>query len=464
MNARNFLVFSFFVLLVACSRNYDLPPTIESVDFKSKKIPPYPQLTDGDPELGFYYLTEGAYLGTGLPYEMMRKRLERDSEKLVRQTKLPTQYGFAVFEADNGVKVVNGTCYSCHAGKVLGETVLGMGNSLTNNQINLSLPAKLVDWNIRRKYKRDTATLEAYSVFGQNFKGMAPYTHTSNPGVSSAARIAESCMRFRDPQTLEMGDSAYYDIREYNLASDIPALWHMQKKNALYYTAVGRGDFTKLLFQASVLGIPDSTAARRAQEKFVHIAAYINSLEPPKYPGTIDRVKAARGEAIFEKKCSGCHGTYGEHESYPNKVIALEKIGTDPLYAHYAVDSKIVEWYNQSWFATSEPHSWFEPQPGYIAPPLDGIWATAPYFHNGSVPTVAQVLDSKNRPERWKRSDDSMDYDHDRVGWLYKAKSGRSGKLTFDTTRPGYGNGGHTFGDDLSDEQRTAVVEYLKTL
>ena len=464
MNVRLVVLLGMLVAAVACNRTYDLPPELAASDFKAKQIPPYPQVSGGDPDSGFYYLTQGAYLGTGLPYEMMRKRLERDSQKLLKQTKLPSTYSYAVFQAENGTKVMNGTCFSCHAGKVLDQTVLGMGNSLNNNQVNLTVPAKLMDWNVRRKFKKDSTTLAAYDVFGQNFKGMAPYTHTDNPGVSSAARIAESCMRYRDPTTLEMTDSAFYDVRDYNLASDIPALWHMQKKNALYYTGVGRGDFTKLLFQASVLGIPDSTAARRAQEKFVHVVEYINSLEPPQYPGTVDAEQAARGKRIFEKNCSGCHGTYGEREEYPNKVIALEKIGTDPLYARYAADSKIVDWYNQSWFATSAPHSWFEPEPGYIAPPLDGIWATAPYFHNGSVPTVAQVLNSKSRPENWKRSRDPMDYDHERLGWLYKDKNGGGGRLTYDTTLPGYGNGGHAFGDDLSEVQRTAVVEYLKTL
>src|SRR5256885_8025425 len=52
-----------------------------------------------------------------------------------------------------------------------------------------------------------------------------------------------------------------------------------------------------------------------------------------------------------------------------------------------------------------------DPQPGYIAPPLDGIWATAPFFHNGSVPTLEGVLDSTKRPAKWTRSFVSTDYD-----------------------------------------------------
>ncbi|MEL7022085.1 MAG: hypothetical protein AAGK47_10780, partial [Bacteroidota bacterium] len=137
---------------------------------------------------------------------------------------------------------------------------------------------------------------------------------------------------------------------------------------------------------------------------------------------------------------------------------------TDPLYASYAQDSKIVNWYNKSWFATSEPKSWFEPEQGYIAPPLDGIWATAPYLHNGAVPTLYEVLDSGSRPDFWERSTDPRDYDHQKVGWKYDLRKKGKGKMTYDTTLPGYGNKGHNFADTLSESDKWALVEYMKTL
>lgn len=463
---RKKIIFGIFVLglLWSCKTVYDLPPKLSSNEWRTKKIPAYPQSSGGDPDSGFYYLTEGAYLGTGLPYDLLKKRIERNPDKFLRKSGLASEYSYAVFESEYGVEVMNGTCFSCHAGKVNGETILGLGNSRNDNQMNLTFPAKLMNWNVRRKYRKDTATIASFDEFGKYFSAMAPYTYTNNPGANSAARIAESCMRFRDPVDLTYTPEPQYEVRDYNLGSDIPALWHMQKKNALYYTAVGRGDFTKLLFQASVLGIPDSTAARAAQQKFVHIAAWIQSLKVPAYPKNIDQKLAATGKKIFTKKCQGCHGTYDEPETYPNKLVSLDLIGTDPLYAQYANDSKIVDWYNRSWFATSQPISWFEPEQGYIAPPLDGIWATAPYLHNGSVPTIYEVLNSKSRPQYWKRPKDGNDYDWKKLGWNYKAKNTSGGKQTFDTSLPGYGNQGHTFADTLADADRWALIEYLKTL
>jgi len=56
-----------------------------------------------------------------------------------------------------------------------------------------------------------------------------------------------------------------------------------------------------------------------------------------------------------------------------------------------------------------------------MAPPLDGVWASAPYFHNGSVPTVAGVLESGARPQYWTRSFDSKDYDPAALGWQHSA-------------------------------------------
>ncbi|MEL7221794.1 MAG: cytochrome c [Bacteroidota bacterium] len=464
MSSTKCITLILLAIILACCTVYDLPPELTVDDWRSKTIPSYPQLLEGQVDSGFYYLVNGAYLGTGLPYDLLQKYIEKDPEAFVERSNLASEYGYAVFESELGVKVMNGTCFSCHAGKVNGEVVLGLGNSLNDNQASLKLPAKLMNWQVRRKYKRDTATIESFDIFGKFFSAMAPYVEMDNPGVNPAARIAEACMRYRDPVDLSYTDEAQYEVREYNVGSDIPALWHLQKKNALYYTAVGRGDFTKLLFQASVLGIQDSTAAREAQEKFVHITAWIRALESPAYPQAIDQQLAQRGEVLFAEHCQSCHGTYGEEESYPNKVIALDAIGTDPLYAQYAADSKITEWYNKSWFATSEPRSWFEAEQGYIAPPLDGIWATAPYFHNGAVPDLYGVLNSKTRPTYWQRSENSKDMNWRKGGWQYTTKKNGGGKRTFDTTLPGYSNQGHTYGDKLSEEERWALIEYLKGL
>ena len=111
------------------------------------------------------------------------------------------------------------------------------------------------------------------------------------------------------------------------------------------------------------------------------------------------------------------------------------------------------------------------PFEGYVAPPLDGIWATAPYLHNGSVPTLEQMLDSQARPQYWSRVDfDDTHFDEEAVGWPWLPQSAQATapanqkKLIYDTTLWGQSNAGHTFGDGLTKTERRAVLEYLKTL
>jgi len=105
-----------------------------------------------------------------------------------------------------------------------------------------------------------------------------------------------------------------------------------------------------------------------------------------------------------------------------------------------------------------------------VAPPLDGVWATAPYFHNGSVPTLWHVLHPDDRPAVWRRSEDG--YDQSRVGLEItahdsvppSAKSPAERRQFFNAGDFGKSAAGHRFPDALNEEERRAVLEYLKTL
>ena len=87
-------------------------------------------------------------------------------------------------------------------------------------------------------------------------------------------------------------------------------------------------------------------------------------------------------------------------------------------------------------------------------------------MHNASVPTLEALLNSKLRPRYWERDFKNPEYDYEQVGWKYKVKDKleNNNKRVYNTDKPGYGNYGHYFGDDLTDAERKAVIEYLKTL
>lgn len=229
---------------------------------------------------------------------------------------------------------------------------------------------------------------------------------------------------------------------------------------------MGRGDFARSMMAASLMTLRSDEEAAQIDQHFVDVQAFLNSLTPPPYPKKVDTRQSARGKQIFAKRCSSCHGSYGDQPEYPNLLISLDKIGTDPAMARSAVEtfSFQAHSYNQGWFGSGDHAARMEPELGYVAPPLDGVWATAPYLHNGSVPNLETLLNSTQRPRYWQRSFKAKDYDLDRVGWQYQEQSAGGDKTIYDTTLLGYSNQGHTFGDSLTSEERSALIEYLKTL
>ena len=94
---------------------------------------------------------------------------------------------------------------------------------------------------------------------------------------------------------------------------------------------------------------------------------------------------------------------------------------------------------------------------------LDGIWARAPYLHNGAVPTLADLLvPAAARPAAFYRGYDV--YDQERVGFISAGGAAARAGWLFDTRQPGNSNSGHEFGVTLSTDDKRALLEYLKTL
>ena len=105
----------------------------------------------------------------------------------------------------------------------------------------------------------------------------------------------------------------------------------------------------------------------------------------------------------------------------------------------------------------------FRKTDGYANHPLDGIWLRSPYLHNGSIPTLRDLLEPpERRPAVFYRGYDV--FDQAKVGFVSDVEQadGRT-FFRYDTSVPGNGNGGHIYGTQLSDDDKRAVVEYLKT-
>jgi hypothetical protein len=305
---------------------------------------------------------------------------------------------------------------------------------------------------------------------------------------------------------------------------------------------------------------------------------YILSRKSPPYPLPVDTALAESVAVLFHNKdlfaiapnqaadrrgngsCASCHGAYAPRyvndpafladpalEGIASYVVPIELIGTDRVrvdtyndgtnaansgtdvgYPETAGAAAPYEDCGVQNLAGQQTQADGSERPrGYAAPPLYGVWATAPYFHNGSVPDVASVLDSSQRPVVWRRlskaapagqagmvvmgfeTDPATGLDPLKLGWKYEAVCGddvpasyecvrRAGdtqsqfllsefyaglllgwnitnpptlsnadvenRKIYNTTMFSQGNGGHTFTDVLTAAERRAIVEYLKTL
>ena len=228
------------------------------------------------------------------------------------------------------------------------------------------------------------------------------------------------------------------------------------------------------VFTVSVMGVRIEEAPRNvgALDDIMH---FIRAYQPPAFPGRIDRALADSGETVYASRCAGCHGTMSHDGdrprllSLPNRLVPVSVIGTDPRRAAEA-DSSIAAALRAGYSRLARIDS----TGVYVAPPLTGIWSSAPYLHNGSVPTLWHLMHPDQRPVRFYvgghalnldrvgiagdvDDDGTMRYPHDYRPW--------STPTLYDTSEPGRGNRGHeSMFAGMTEPQKRALLEYLKRL
>jgi mono/diheme cytochrome c family protein len=433
-------------------------------------LPAEPQRS-GDAQKGYAALVEEGYVSCGVPYSAYSAAFGAAPANL----RLPGRTGHnatlpyyqTAFTTKSGVEVVSLNCLVCHSSTIGGQIVMGLGQSFGDYTDDPSTQASLAGLLVS-----DPKEKVEYQKWLGRVQAIAPYVQPTTVGVNPADNLAAVLFAHRDPATLAWSDTPLLPLPPtYVVPVDVPPWWRMAKKNAMFYVGAGRGDHARIMMTASTLCTDTVAEAQEIDAYFGDVEAYITSLTPPAYPQPIDQALAEKGRPLFESTCSRCHGTYGGSPSYPNLLVALDEVKTDPALAQGSAQfgAQYLDWFSKSFYGQTAR---LEPQDGYVAPPLDGIWATAPFFHNGSVPTLEAVLDSSKRPTFWTRSFKDDDLDFSAVGWATTVvdhgkdaePNASTKKKIYDTTQPGYGNGGHTYGDALSDADRAAVIEYLKTL
>jgi mono/diheme cytochrome c family protein len=271
--------------------------------------------------------------------------------------------------------------------------------------------------------------------------------------------------------------------------ADFPSIWNQRPRVGMHLhwdgdnqsvfernisASIGAGatprslDMDRMLRVAFWIGSPNPRAKLSPQDQAREVSAarsrpvpQAGELPVPKFPSPTDAKLAASGRDLYRAECAHCHDWQGQ---YVGQVVPITKIGTDP----HRLDSFTAEFTKlQNTLGTGmwwRFHN-FRKTDGYANMPLDGIWARAPYLHNGSVPTLKDLLAApQDRPKRFYRGDDL--YDPVNVGFRSDRRISADGRVLFDfvVATPGNDNGGHTYGVGLSDAEKKALLEYLKTL
>jgi hypothetical protein len=285
-------------------------------------------------------------------------------------------------------------------------------------------------------------------------------------GTTNAVMFGVLLMAYRDADLTLHKERPIPRMVHHDM--DAPPWWHLKRKKTMYIDGFAAKS-ARGLMQFMLVPQNGPEKFREWETDFDDVLAYIESIEPPKYPFAIDTTLVERGRMAFNRVCAECHGTYGPSGSYPEKVIAIDDVGTDRVRLD-ALSATHRDAYGQSWFTHFGKLPNIGQPRGYVAPPLDGIWASAPYFHNGSVPTLWHVLQPNKRPVVWTRATNK--FDEDRIGpnveildeLPARVTSGWQRRQFFDTRSFGKSAAGHDFADALNEDEKSAVLEYLKTL
>lgn len=406
------------------------------------------------------------------------------------------------------------SCAACHAGRLLGRTVMGLGNRQSRANAFFRIAKQLlptldspVVFEVVGITEGERALVERTLEAARRVDAVRPLALGLD---TSLAQVALSLAR-RGDDPYATPDRARERQPVDNALADTPAdskpmpWWTLKYKTRwLADGSIVAGNPVLTNFLWNELG--RGTDLVELEAWMQHNPRAIDALTvavfastPPRWTDyfaaeSIDLDAAKRGQQSFAMRCARCHGTY--HKAWDDAMVdgmdatdllattrveyhpqtPVFDVGTDPLRADgmRAFADRLNALAISEWMQTV-----VEPQAGYVPPPLDGIWGRYPYLHNGSVPTLCALLSPVDeRPVMFRAGpseDAEADFDAECVGYptgeAVPAAWAEVEDSLIDTTQPGLGNGGHTEMLDGSDgnpplgaDERADLVEFLKTL
>lgn len=202
------------------------------------------------------------------------------------------------------------------------------------------------------------------------------------------------------------------------------------------------------------------------------VANWLLTLRPPSSPYHPDPEQVEAGRKIYAEHCAACHGLQGP-DGYVFEGAALGKV--EPNSGLGADKSRLDSYteqlrdYQLTLFKDVDGGKYrfryFRKTDGYANLPLDGLWLRAPYLHNGSIPTLADLLRLHGeRPKAFVRGLDALDP----IKGGFEApvcdpKEKLAAGFCFDTSVRGNWKGGHEYGTALPADDKASLLAYLLT-
>jgi hypothetical protein len=421
--------------------------------------------------------------------------------------------GATLVETANGTGLTFG-CATCHTADLFGVKVLGLTNRFPRANEFFRRGAQLAPYVNSFVFRDLLEGTEGERLMLVTAKEHLRFVGAKAPAVlgldTSLAQVALSLARREPDAAATRTDRAQRYPRRNKLetlvADSKPAVWwNVKYKNRwladgsivsgnpvhtnFLWNEIGRGtDLEKL-----------ERWLRENQRTIDELTAAVFATRPPRYEkffgvDAVDLERARRGERHFVASCQRCHGVYEKGWSSPraarltkeellqttrvtyHRKTPVRDVGTDPGrylgMREFAADLNRLK-------ISAAIGAVVEPQTGYVPPPLDGIWARWPYFHNNSVPNLCALLTpGPARPATYWAGpalDRRTDFDQECVGYPLGAKTPaawtRNREYLFDARKEGLSNRGHDERIFVKDgvevygpKEKRELIEFLKTL
>lgn len=370
-------------------------------------------------------------------------------------------------------------CVACHSGRAAGQYIIGLGNkNIDVGQIGKDAYLAQLVWGVPPRPNKPE--------FRQMHKRAMNFTKVlKNDKINN---LTQGLVPTSQVKTW------FYEVTNTAMPENfgrgqvkVPHLWGyaQKRKSGSFWDGFADGILPGWAVAVELRGGQSAQNVREYLDKIHHAEDTLGDLLPPKYPFEINLTRANKGKKLFNQTCFKCHGTY-ERDIHglpifkETKFIPHKVVKTDSERLDFVTD-EFLSLITQSPLNDIMKYKQRKERRGYVAPRLWGIWSRFPYLHNGSVPTLMDLLStSSQRPEIFNLylSGEEHRFDQQNLGLkinrdinsksyknlLRQAKRGQ--RSVYSTQRVGHSNKGHDFGfyKNLSIEDKKDLIEYLKTL